>query len=298
MTPDASRRGFTPTFPGGTALLVYVAAALALCWPMLTGQFAVTTQSDQYSAGFAYRAFEAAFFRAHGSVPAWNPFLFGGMPYVGSSPHDLFYVTAWLRWLLPTDTAMNLGFFTHLVFAGLAMYALLRRLKVQWTAALIGGLSYELTGIVASMISPGHDGKLYVSAWAPLFFLALIVIFREHRRWGYGLIALTVGAGLLAAHVQLVYYLLVTGGLFTLWLAYRDLERDPRVTPGVAVIATFGAVLLGVAISGLQTLPFLEYIPFSPRGEGGPSGGWEYATAYAMPVEELATTFQIGRAHV
>ena len=37
-------------------------------------------------------------------------------------------------------------------------------------------------------------------------------------------------------------------------------------------------------------LPFLAYVPFSPRGEGGPSGGWDYAIAYSMPPEEVFTT--------
>jgi hypothetical protein len=37
-------------------------------------------------------------------------------------------------------------------------------------------------------------------------------------------------------------------------------------------------------------LPFLQYLPFSPRAAGGPSGGWEYATGFSMPPEEIVTT--------
>ena len=39
---------------------------------------------------------------------------------------------------------------------------------------MVGGVAYELTGILASLVKPGHDGKLYVSALAPLVFLALL----------------------------------------------------------------------------------------------------------------------------
>ena len=48
-------------------------------------------------------------------------------------------------------------------------------------AAVIGGLAYELTGIVASLVRPGHDGKLFVSALAPLALLALLRAIRDRR---------------------------------------------------------------------------------------------------------------------
>ena len=142
---------------------------------------------------------------------------------------------------------------------------------------MIGGLAYELTGIVASLVKPGHDGKLYVSALAPLVFLALLKAIRERRPWGYALLALVVGLCMLSPHYQMTYYLLVAAGLWTLWLVFLDPDRPAGTRWPVALGSAFGAVLLGVAISAIQVLPFLSYIPFSPRGEGGPSGGWDYA---------------------
>src|SRR4029078_247439 len=115
--------------------------------------------------------FGAEFFRAHHRIPEWNPYLFGGLPFIAAQHGDVFYPTAWLRWVLPVDTAMNLGFAVHLVIARCTMYALLRALRTGWTGALVGGLGYELTGIVASLVKPGHDGKLFVSAVAALAVL-------------------------------------------------------------------------------------------------------------------------------
>ncbi len=73
------------------------------------------------------------------------------------------------------------------------MYLFLRALRVEWTAALVGGLAYELTGIVASLVKPGHDGKLFVSALAPLALLALLKAIRGRNPAGYALFALIVG---------------------------------------------------------------------------------------------------------
>ncbi|MGH7519103.1 MAG: hypothetical protein ACREOC_16845, partial [Gemmatimonadales bacterium] len=288
MSPtDRPAEAWQPRRPLAVALVVFALATLTLCWPMLGGQFLLG--DDQFVAGYGFRAWSAEYFREHGRIPQWNPYLFGGLPFVAAQHGDVFYPTAWLRWILPVDTAMNLGFAGHLFLAGTAMYLLLRCLRLAWTGAVVGGVAYQLTGIVASLVKPGHDGKLFVSALAPLAFLALLGAVRHRRTWGYGLLALTVGLCMLSPHYQMTYYLLVAAGLWTLWLALLDPERPSR-RPVIPIALGLGAVMLGVAIAAIQVIPFLGYIPYSPRGAGGPSGGWEYATGFSMPPEELLTT--------
>ena len=279
---------FEPRRPALLAVAACVLAALLLCWPMLTGQWLLG--DDQYVAGYGFRLFGAEMFRATGHIPEWNPYLFGGLPFIAAQHGDIFYPTAWLRWFLPVDTAMNVGFFAHLAVAGIAMYAFLRTLRSSWSGALVGGLAYELTGIVASLVRPGHDGKLFVSALAPLAFLALLRAIRDGRPSGYGLLALIVGLCMLSPHYQMTYYLLVACALWTLYLVFFDPERPAGLRWPKALASAFAAVLLGLAIAAIQVLPFLQYIPYSPRGAGGPSGGWDYAVLFSMPPEELMTT--------
>jgi hypothetical protein len=278
---------FTPRWPFLAALAVFVVAMLSLCWPMLAGKFLVGPMSDQFSAGYGFRLFGAEFFREHGRIPEWNPYLFGGMPFIAAMHGDIFYPTAWLRWILPVDTAMNLGFALHFVLAGAALYLLLRALGSSWTAALVGGLAYELTGILASLVKPGHDGKLFVSALAPLLFLGLLRAVRDGKPRGYGMVALVTGLALISPHYQLTYYLLVAAGFWTLYLVFAAVGRPVGSARFVALAGSLAAVLLGLAISAIQALPFLSYLPYAARGT---NQGWEYATAFALPVEELMTT--------
>lgn len=273
----------TPAHPRLLAVALFVLPVLVLCWPVAQGLFLGGMHSDQYVAGFSFRDFGAEYFREHGRMPQWNPYLFGGMPFIGAMHGDIFYPTAWLRWILPTGTAMGLGMALHLVLAGTFLYALLRRLGLSWGAAVAGGLAYELSGIVASMVHPGHDGKLYVAALAPALLLSLVRAIRHGDAAGYGLAALITGLSTLTPHPQMTYYLLVAAGLWSLWLAFFD--GDTAGTRGVRALGmALGAVLLGAAIGAIQYMPFYEYIPFSPRGT---DTGWEYATSYALPPLEL-----------
>jgi hypothetical protein len=278
----APRRG------GLIAVAIFVAAALTLCWPALTGH--VLAGDDYQLAGWAFRKFGAEYWRQHHAIPLWNPYIFGGLPYVGGMHGDIFYPTAWLRYVLPLDLATNLTFAGHIVIAGIAMFALLRGLRVSWTAAVTGGLAYELSGIVASQVSPGHDGKLFVSALAPFLFLGLLRGIREKKIAGYAAAALTTGL-MLHGHPQTGYYLLVAGGVWTLFLVFGDREGPQGADRWRALGWSAAVVALGLGMYAIQALPFIAYIPFSPRGEGGPSGGWEYATGYALPTAELFTTF-------
>ena len=278
--------GFEPRRPLLISSLVFIAAMLTLCWPMLTGKFLYG--SDQLVAGYAFRHFGAEFFRAHGSIPEWNPYIFGGMPFIAAMHGDIFYPAAWLRWFLAEDLAMTLAYAAHFVIAGLGMYALLRALRVSWTGAVVAGVSYQMSGILASMVSPGHDGKLFVSALAPFFFLGLLRAIRDGKVSGYGWVALLTGLCLISPHYQLTYYMLVAGGLWTLYLVFWAEDRRADLRWAVALAASGGAVVLGIAISAIQALPFLSYLPWAARGA---NQGWEYATGFALPVEELMTTF-------
>lgn len=288
-SPETPDDAFEPRRPLLVATVAYALTTMALCWPMLAGRFLVNPLSDQYSAGYAFRAFGAEMFRATGQIPEWNPYLFGGMPFIAAMHGDIFYPTAWLRWFLPVDTAMNLGFALHLLLAGVAMFALLRALRFGFGAALVGGTAFQLTGIVASLVHPGHDGKLFVSALAPLVFLALhrAVIGRRHA--AYGVLALLVGLCMLSPHYQLTYYLLVAAGLWTLWLVFLA-PGKPAGNPLLPLGLALAAVLAGIAISAVQALPFLEYVPHSPRAVEGASRGWDYATSYSLPRAELVST--------
>ena len=282
------------------AALVCFGATMLLAWPALGGGFLVNPHSDQYIAGFSFREFAALSLKGGSGFPLWNPYQFGGMPYVAAMHGDIFYPTFLLRMFLPTDIAMTWGFVIHMFLAGFFTVGFLRASNLSLQSSIVGGLCYMLAGPVAAYASPGHDGKLFVSALLPAALWCVVRGVRDGRKSAWGLLALVVGLGVLSPHPQLLQYMLLTTGAYTLFLAFApnsipsvnaidsaSVAREPRERYsrlGLALIA----VVIGAAIGAIQYLPVMEYVAWSPRSGGK---GYDYATSFSLPLEETFNTY-------
>jgi len=288
--------------PLSLAAALCVAATLTLAWPALGGRFLVNPNSDQYIAGFSFREFAATALKAGEGFPQWNPYQFGGMPYVAAMHGDLFYPTALLRLVLPTDVAMTWGFVVHMVLAGVFTGGFLRAAGGRFQGALVGGVAYLMSGAVASYASPGHDGKLFVSTLLPAALWAITRGVRDGRQAAWGALAVVVGLGVLSPHPQLLQYMLLTSGGFALFLALRPAAvpgvtgappaaggPTPPVGQGIRRLGlALGAVLLGGLMGAVQYLPVREYVAWSPRAGGK---GYDYATSFSFPLEETINLY-------
>jgi hypothetical protein len=280
---------YEPRRPTLIATAAFTLWPVLLSLPMLAGMWLANPwSSDQYTAGFSFHAWSAEWFKRTGHLPLWNPEIFGGLPFVAAGSGDIFYPTWLLRFVVPVTTAGNLSFFVHYILAGLVTYLLLRRLRVGWTGSVIGGLAYELSGLIASYPSPGHDGKLFASTMLPLMLLALVLALRERRWTGYVLLAAATGLTLLG-HFQLAYYSLIAAGLFALYLTFEEASDSGAGDRSLRLGLALMAVLIGFGVAAIQILPFFEYIPFSPRAQG--YHGFEGSTSFAIPWDHVPEFF-------
>jgi hypothetical protein len=293
-SPDAGRTDpdiEAPSHATALACLVYAVTTFLLGYPALGGKFLINARSDQYLAGYAFREFAAQSLRAGHGIPQWEPFLQGGMPYIAAMHGDIFYPTALLRWILPTDVAMTWEFIIHLFLCGLFTFFFLRAWRFGFWAALTGGLAYMLGGSIAGFASPGHDGKLFVATLMPAALLLLTRGMRDGRAWAWGGLAAVVALAALSPHPQLLQYMLLLGGSFALYLALATDRLAGKLPTPLAVrrlALALGAVVLGLLVSALQYMPLFAYKPYSPRANGH---SWADATSYSYPIEETLNWF-------
>jgi hypothetical protein len=282
---------FIPAWPNLVALAFSCLWIVILSLPMWTGQYLAGPHSDQYANGYAFRFWGSQQILTTHRLPLWNPHAFLGFP-TAAGFGDLFYPPMLvLRLLFPTTLAIDLEWVLHYVVAGFAVYLLLRKLEFSWTAALTGGTAYQLSGVIISLVSPGNDGKLFVSALLPLMLIGLVLGIR-HRRWeGFALSGFALGMALLSPQYQMTQYALVAAGLFALYLA---LGEPAGLTPRerwLSLVWAALAVVLGFGISMVQVLPFFHNIPFSPRAE---AATYEWSSSFGLPWSHFPELFLSG----
>ena len=296
--PPEQRRYETPI-----ALAVLALAVLALAYPALGGASLLNPNSDQYIAGYAFREFAAQSLREGNGFPLWNPYLFGGMPYVAAMHGDIFYPTFLLRLVMPTDAAMTWGMILHVWLAGCFTWLFLRRaVGLGFFPSLVGALAYSIGGNVGGLVSPGHDGKIFVSALLPLTLLLIHRCMHGGSRWAWGALIVAVMLAVLTPHPQLLQYLLLVAGAYAVFLAFASPGAAPAATSAssaatlpatrrtsmLRLLGTGACVALGMLGGAVQFWPLFEYTPYSPRAGGK---GWEHAVSYSMPPEELINTY-------
>jgi hypothetical protein len=305
-TTSSADRSFAPRY--AWIVLALVIAALSLAYPVFSGKFLVSPHSDQYIAGYGFRDFAAQSLRSGLGFPQWNPYLFGGLPYVAAMHGDIFYPTFLLRLIMRTDLAMTWGFIIHTFLAGAFTLGFLRAVGLKAWPAALGALAYMLSGPIASYASPGHDGKLFVSALLPLGLWMLIRAIRDARYWAWGVFALTVGLAVLSPHPQLLQFMLLVCGSFALFLVWQHGLESPAVDENNAadtsaqngrvafdvrfVVTRLGTalamVVVGACIGAVQYWPVLGYVNVSPRANGRE---FAFAAQFSMPPEELINTY-------
>jgi hypothetical protein len=278
MTPSLERAKKHPAVLFAAAWAALLAVVFA---PLLAGGVLANPMSDGKD-GYVTRHFAAEIIRRWGEIPRWDPYIFGGLPFLGAMHGDQAYpISIALRAVFPPALGIGLGIVIHLWLAPVGLFVFLRRLRLSVGAACVGATAYGIGGPLVGLLFPGHDGKIYVLGLLPWGLIALLEAARTGRPIFFASWGVVLGLMLLSPHFQMAYYssLMMLAFLIRTFIVETPRSLRLRVVTGLA-IGTIGGVLL----AGAQLFPFAEYLPFSPRSAAGSSStGWEHATSWAMP---------------
>jgi hypothetical protein len=241
--------------------------------------------TDYLAGGFFFYDFVSQRLSA-GEMPGWVPYIYGGLP-LFSNPGSTFYpVRLFADFLLPVTWILPFIFLIQFFAAGVGMFLLARELGARSWVAFVVGLGFQFTGITASAVYAGHDGRVIVATFAPLFFFFLHRGIRTGSFAAFAGAAATIGFSLLSFQIQSNYYLLLGGAIWAIFaLVHLRVARDPALLARRTALG-LAAVAFGFALASVNFLPFVDYVSESPRGgEGG--RGYEYSTSWSMPPAEL-----------
>ncbi len=242
--------------------------------------------SDTISAGIFFRHFYVDFVHTYGSVPVWNPYIFGGLPFVDAFHGDIFYPLSVLKFVGDFYRMLGMNLVIHIFLSGIFMYFTARQFRLGRVASTASALGYMFSGLLVSLVAPGHDGKIFVVTLFPLTMLFLDRGFERKPVLNFTLLGLVIGLIILTPHAQLSYYSLwaiALYGLFKLIILYRETKSiTPLIKPSALLT---GAVVIGLLISAIQFYPgYIYTTEYSPRADS--KKGYDWATSWSMHEEE------------
>lgn len=290
----STERGPRPPITAPRAALAYLVLAVVFLAPALRPGSQLGG-IDWSGAGFPVLEFVGRALEA-GRMPSWIPGIYGGLP-VFANPGSTFHpLRLLLAAVLPAGHVLAGFLVAHFVLAGTGGYLLLRELGARGWVAFTGGLAFEFTGALASLLYAGHDGRFIVAASAPMVLWAIWRGARTGAPGPFALLAALLGGVLLGFQLQSAYYLLVVGGAWaTFALVRHDVHRRPALLARRVALG-LGAVALAFAMAAVNLLPFASYVEESPRA-GAEGRGYAFSTSYSMPPQEtlgLAVPEQAG----
>jgi hypothetical protein len=216
---------------------------------------------------------------ARGELPLWNPYIFAGMPLLGSIQPGALYPPTWLFAVLSPQTAMNLLVITtyHLALIGTYLYS--RRIGCNRIGAVIAAITFAFGGYMVAHL--GHTNRINAAAWLPWILLAVEELHAQARwRWvtaGALFIALQVFAGDPQTALYTVM-LAVAYGLFT-WLFRAMPQSSVRFLAAMAVC--------GALLSMIQLLPGIELMRLGERA----AIDYHYFSQFSFPPSQLFELF-------
>lgn len=269
-------------------------------------------------AGFLYPTYRfAQEWLTRGIIPLWNPFIFGGMPFIGDIQSALFYppnlITYFLSNPLQYRDLEYLSVF-HFYLAGAGMFALLRygnwtnhsrknRLERRTTdrnldaptvrglnlfACLAGAVAFEFSDLFIT-----HFGNLNLiasAAWLPVTFLFFACALQNdsstRNQVAFAAVSgIFLALSFFAGHVQPFLFVVLTLVLFAGYSIAVDRARWNRIA--LSLLVTLG---IGVGLSAITFLPALELTQLSVRG----AFTYQDAAQYSLPPIELIGIFVPG----
>jgi len=238
-----------------------------------------------------------------GRLPLWNPFTYGGHPFLADVQAAIFYPVSnillgvTLPWTAPGARIyfLQIEAIVQIALGGWFTFLLVRKLTARTDAALLAGMTFAFSGYLTGY-PPVQLAVLRTAIWLPLILWLLLRAVEAPRawsRWIAGGVALAVA--FLAGHSQTYLYILYAAGA---WMAVllvvrrRMLTQARAWTPVLAGLLLAGAVALG--LSAPQLLPSIEFAQLSVRANvdyAFVSGGFPLQDTWQALLPGVLTTY-------
>lgn len=289
-------------------------ATAGFFWRLLAGQVWMPAGGGDL-AHFLYPTYSfAAEWWRRGVIPLWNPYLFGGAPFVGDIQSGIFYPLNLLTFFISSPlTFRDMEFLSvlHFFIAGAGMYLFLRcgkwgqtkseskilypgfdgtsritNYELRIPAALAGAIAFEFSDLFITHF--GNLNLIAVIAWMPMVLLFYRRAIKDGRPGLAVVSGVLLGVAFLAGHIQMFLFILVALVLLAMGMMIEHRIRRGDLQHYIGGLAIIAVVSFCIAAPSL--LPSIEMTQNSVRADFS----YEQAAQFSLPPAQLIGLFVPG----
>ncbi len=250
---------------------------------------------------------------AKGIIPLWNPYIYGGTPFVGGLQSAIFYPLNLIYLIFPIHVAINYSIILHVFLSGVFTYLYLRFIKLSPKSEIVRLSAHDearnpklypdtlsrSSCMVSSIIFmfcapqifhvyPGHLPNLCTMIWLPLILL-FSELFIRNRNFLYAFFGgVAVAFNILAGHPQYFFYTAIAVVVYFIIRIIQEFrEHRHWKYVGYHAAGIFIIYTIGVLLTAIQLLPAFEMIKHSARQ----SLSYEWVGQFSFAPENFITLF-------
>ncbi len=230
----------------------------------------VLCPADGIIQNVPFRATFAQMLRT-GHLPLWDPYIFGGMPFLAAAQPGVLYALNWFYLFFSPAVATNLMVVATYIVAGLGAFLYARKIGTSMAGAMITALVWQFGGATIGQIS--HINIVQTAALLPWVLWSLEAYVQTASFKRGTLIAIFIAVQFFAGHQQTFVYSLLLVIAYSIAMSFADRTRQKRYFSAIA----FAGV--GIVLAAVQILPTFELLRNSVRA----SSSYDFFTSYSMP---------------
>jgi len=182
-----------------------------------------------------------------GEIPLWNPYCYGGSPFLANLQSAVFYPPGIVFYIFGFCPALKIFILLHFFLAGFFVFLLCEHLDLDGIASSLSAVVFIFNGYFVTRIE--FLSLLSACIWLPL--LMLLVLSCPEKFRSTSIATLIFAFFFLAGYPQVLFYSLL---FLTGWVAVRDGCKWKRIR-----LIVFGC-LAGMFLAAVQFVPTFEFI--------------------------------------
>jgi hypothetical protein len=209
--------------------------------------------SDQVYAFFPWKVFTLRSL-AQGYLPLWNPYISGGVPFVGNAQSAIFSPFNLVSYLLPLYPSYVITAILILSVAGIFTFLFAREIGLSKSGALLAMVAFTFSGPMIVWL--GYP-LAPVMAWLPAMLLTIERALTRKSGLYVTASSLIIAAQFLGGHPETSFHVMLAWAAYSLYRALALEGWHPsRLLPQLLRIAAAAAI--GALLGAAQLLPFVE----------------------------------------